>query len=136
MRNFQWENFSKEHASGFFKILQHISPVKISSLLIIDAPIFFNTIWQIICQYLKKDFISKIFVTSRNKLSEFVDSSNLPFDLGGDAPSFSMPEFLRNSKISLSSSTRLRTTTKFDSSPQTPKNQSILKKSSNNLYQN
>ena len=71
MKHFGWENFSKEHVKHLFKILQSVSPVKVNSIIFVDPPKWFNSIWTIFSQFCTKETLSKINVITRSELTKF-----------------------------------------------------------------
>ena len=76
MKYFAMENFSKEHTKQFFKILQYVSPVRVNSVILVDPPKWFNSIWKIFGDFSTKDFLQKFELTTRSKLYQFAEKDS------------------------------------------------------------
>ena len=85
MKDWKWENFSKEHADSLFQLLQFIAPVRLQTFILVDPPLWFNTVWSIISPAMTKQFKSRWFMTTRSKLPEHISEKALPPEMGGEA---------------------------------------------------
>ena len=76
MRWFSWENFSKNHAKNFLKILQSISPVRVYNIIVVDTPFWFNTFWNLISDFMGREFKQRFTITNRQNILEFVNNKS------------------------------------------------------------
>eukprot|EP01134_Creolimax_fragrantissima_P007549 CFRG7549T1 len=85
-KGFTMANNDMKLTKSIFKLLSDYYPERLGVCLLVDTPWMFNAVWYAIKAFLSPRTAAKIKFVGRKDLSKFVQTSNLPQNLGGTSP--------------------------------------------------